>query len=463
MNTLQDRKNGPPTDPRSACRSHRQGYERGRREGGSRATGSSRPCPCQVRVAAEVTGNTGTPEIPPSRPRSETKKQHGRLDTGQGARETPAPQGHGDGHREGAEPARGHALLCYEAGHRPCASKASRKQQPEAGGCRGRRRRRSPGPPPGAAAARPGVREAGLGCGRPAGARSPQGLRCPLLRGTFSAGGLGPEASQGVSAGPEGKGRQEPSEGRAEKRRARGRPGQSGRGLCARPPPETLGPPAPPEVQAAGERVHGTEGGPGARGQGCTGWAIPSPWAGSAKPSHALHSGQRAPARDPRARLRTGAPPRADGREPPASRCERPRPREATHTGALSCWRRTSRRLRSRGAVRPGPASLAAPRPLCRPAEDLQADPRPTQFLCNLAGQAEGAGNHTVTPVNACQENAPELQVTPTSNDARKHDCGPTGVLTVTRGRGRRGDLSEHSARGPRLGAAPGRPWTIGS
>lgn len=303
----------------------------------------------------------------------------------------------------------------------------------------------------------------GLGCGRPAGARSPQGLRCPLLRGTFSAGGLGPEASQGVSAGPEGKGRQEPSEGRAEKRRARGRPGQSGRGLCARPPPETLGPPAPPEVQAAGERVHGTEGGPGARGQGCTGWAIPSPWAGSAKPSHALHSGQRAPARDPRARLRTGAPPRADGREPPASRCERPRPREATHTGALSCWRRTSRRLRSQGAVRPGPASLAAPRPLCRPAEDLQADPRPTQFLCNLAGQAEGTGNHTVTPVNACQENAPELQVTPTSNDARKHDCGPTGVLTVTRGRGRRGDLSEHSARGPRLGAAQGRPWTIGS
>lgn len=159
--------------------------------------------------------------------------------------------------------------------------------------------------------------------------------------------------------------------------------------------PRPSGPPAPPEVQAAGERVHGTEGGPGARGQGCTGWAIPSPWAGSAKPSHALHSGQRAPARDPRARLRTGAPPRADGREPPASRCERPRPREATHTGALSCWRRTSRRLRSQGAVRPGPASLAAPRPLCRPAEDLQADPGPTQFLCNLAGQAEGAGNHT--------------------------------------------------------------------
>lgn len=165
----------------------------------------------------------------------------------------------------------------------------------------------------------------------------------------------------------------------------------------------------------------------------------------------------------PQSATRTGAPPRADGREPPASRCERPRPREATHTGALSCWRRTSRRLRSQGAVRPGPASLAAPRPLCRPAEDLQADPGPTQFLCNLAGQAEGAGNHTVTPVNACQENAPELQVTPTSNDARKHDCGPTGVLTVTRGRGRRGDLSEHSARGPRLGAAQGRPWTIGS
>lgn len=44
---------------------------------------------------------------------------------------------------------------------------------------------------------------------------------------------------------------------------------------------------------------------------------------------------------------------------------------------------------------------------------------------------------HRVTPVNACQENAPELQVTPTSNDTRKHDCGLTGVLTVARGRGR--------------------------
>lgn len=185
MNTLQDRKNGPPTDPRSACRSHRQGYERGRREGGSRTTGSSRPCPCQVRVAAEVTGNTGTPEIPPSRPRSETTKQHGRLDTGQGARETPAPQGHGDGHREGAEPARGHALLCYEAGHRPCASKASRKQQPEAGGCRGRRRRRSPGPPPGAAAAWPGVREAGR-CQVPAGPSVPPAARNVLSRGPGS-------------------------------------------------------------------------------------------------------------------------------------------------------------------------------------------------------------------------------------------------------------------------------------
>lgn len=40
---------------------------------------------------------------------------------------------------------------------------------------------------------------------------------------------------------------------------------------------------------------------------------------------------------------------------------------------------------------------------------------------------------HRVTPVNACQENAPELQVTPTSNDTRKHDCGLTGVLTVAR------------------------------
>lgn len=59
--------------------------------------------------------------------------------------------------------------------------------------------------------------------------------------------------------------------------------GPSGREGPVRPAPrKTLSPSAHAEVQAAGERVGGTGGGPGVRGQGRASRATPSPWAGSA-------------------------------------------------------------------------------------------------------------------------------------------------------------------------------------
>lgn len=211
MNTLQDKKNGPPTDPRSACRSRSK----------STSAEGVREAPAPQAPLAPAPAKSVW--LPKSRETQEPPRFH--L-PGLALR----PKSNTDALTQGRARARRQPLRATATGtgrvlspHAATRSSATRQDigpaLPKPAGSN------SPRPEAagegGAVAAQGlplGRLQPGLGCGRPAGARSPQGLRCPLLRGTFSAGGLGPEASQGVSAGPEGKGRQEPSQGRAEKR-----------------------------------------------------------------------------------------------------------------------------------------------------------------------------------------------------------------------------------------------------
>lgn len=131
------------------------------------------------------------------------------------------------------------------------------------------------------------------------------------------------------------------------------------------------------------------------------------------------------------------------------------------HAGACSCQCLTSRRLRSRRrATRAGPAGRS-PGSL-RTGRGAAGRPRtPTVTLSPGGRGRRDRPPSRVTPVNACQENAPLSWRSPQPQTRHRNATATTLAFAVAQGRGGRGSLSERSARGPRLGAARGRPRTV--